>query len=111
VINAKEGELIGPKVKGPHQHLFSNFQKLFHKGEEITSIAKTPWQLRGELLQGSIYLAKGKAFETGGEIFKILKMLFKIIFLYHWLFAKGFEKTFPKDLQKQPKWCKCGPKC
>ena len=28
-------------------------------------------------------------------------MLFEIIFLYHWLFAKEFEKTFPKDLQKQ----------
>jgi hypothetical protein len=26
-------------------------------------------------------------------------MLFEIIFLYHWLFAKEFEKTFPKDLQ------------
>jgi hypothetical protein len=27
-------------------------------------------------------------------------MLFEIIFLYHWLFAKDFEKTFTKDLQK-----------
>ena len=36
-------------------------------------------------------------------------MLFEIIFLYHWLFAKVCEKTSPKDLQKQPKWCKCGP--
>ena len=26
-------------------------------------------------------------------------MLLEIIFLYHWLFAKEFEKTFPKDLQ------------
>jgi hypothetical protein len=30
-------------------------------------------------------------------------MLLEIIFLYHWLFAKEFEKTFPKDLQKQAK--------
>jgi hypothetical protein len=29
---------------------------------------------------------------------------------YHWLIAKEFEKTSPKDLQKQAKWCKCGPK-
>jgi hypothetical protein len=28
-------------------------------------------------------------------------MLLEIIFLYLWLFAKDFEKTFPKDLQKQ----------
>jgi hypothetical protein len=39
-----------------------------------------------------------------------LKMLFEIIFLYHWLSAKVFEKTSPKDSQKQAKWCKCGPK-
>jgi hypothetical protein len=26
------------------------------------------------------------------------------------LIAKEFEKTFPKILQKQAKWCKCGPK-
>jgi hypothetical protein len=38
-------------------------------------------------------------------------MLLEMIFLYHWLFAKEFEKTFPKDLLKQAKWCKCGPKC
>jgi hypothetical protein len=38
-------------------------------------------------------------------------MLFEIIFLYYWLFAKEFEKTFPKDLQKQAKWSKGGPKC
>jgi hypothetical protein len=28
-------------------------------------------------------------------------MLLAIIFLYLWLFAKEFEKIFPKDLQKQ----------
>jgi hypothetical protein len=63
------------------------------------------------LFRGSSYLAKGKAFETGGKFSKNVKMLLEIIFLYHWLIAKEFEKTFPKDLQKQAKWCKCGPKC
>jgi hypothetical protein len=24
---------------------------------------------------------------------------------------KDFEKIFQKNLQKQNKWCKCGPKC
>jgi hypothetical protein len=37
-------------------------------------------------------------------------MPLEIIFLYHWLNAKEFEKTFPKYLQRQAKWCKCGPK-
>jgi hypothetical protein len=36
-----------------------------------------------------------------GEKIQILKMLLEIIFLYLWLFAKEFEKIFPKDLQKQ----------
>jgi hypothetical protein len=45
-----------------------------------------------------------------GRIFQNLKMPLETIFLYHWLIAKEFGKTFPKDLQKQAKWCKCGPK-
>jgi hypothetical protein len=31
-------------------------------------LQKPSWQLRGELFRGTFYLAKGKAFETGGEI-------------------------------------------
>jgi hypothetical protein len=60
-------------------------------------------QIQGvtEPLQGgAFYLAKRKAFETGGEFPKILKMPFEIIFLYHWLFAKGFEKDFSKRFAK-----------
>ena len=52
-----------------------------------------------------------KAFEIGGEFSKSWKCVLEIIFLDLCLFAKEFEKTLPKDLQKQPKWCKCGPKC
>jgi hypothetical protein len=44
-----------------------------------------------------------------GRIFQKLKMPLEIIFLYHWLITKEFEKTFPKDLQRQAKWCKCSP--
>jgi hypothetical protein len=36
-----------------------------------------------------------------GEKFQILRMLLEIIFLYLWLFAKEFEKIFPKYLQNQ----------
>jgi hypothetical protein len=36
-INAKGGENIRPKAKGPHRHIFK-IQKLFHKKEEIISI-------------------------------------------------------------------------
>jgi hypothetical protein len=36
-------------------------------------------------------------------------MLLEIVFSYHWLIAKEFKKAFPKDLQKQAKWCKYDP--
>jgi hypothetical protein len=56
---------------------------------------------KGRTSGGALYLVKGKTFETGGEFSKSWKCLLKIIFLYLWLFAKEFERTFPKDLQKQ----------
>jgi hypothetical protein len=34
-------------------------------------LQKPSWQPRGELFQGTFYLAKGKAFEKGGEFFKL----------------------------------------
>jgi hypothetical protein len=36
-----------------------------------------------------------------GENFSKLENALEIIFLYHWLIAKEFENTFPKDLQKK----------
>jgi hypothetical protein len=73
----------------------------FTKGKKSFQLQKPSWHLRGEPLQGgAFYLAKRKAFETGGEFPKILKMPFEIIFLYHWLFAKGFEKDFSKRFAK-----------
>jgi hypothetical protein len=35
-----------------------------------------------------------------GEKLSKLENALEIIFLYHWLIAKEFEKTFPNDLQK-----------
>jgi hypothetical protein len=84
------------------------FLKLFFQN----CICKKPsWQLRGELFQGGgFYLAKRKAFEKGENLSNFENAFRNFIFLYHWLIAKEFEKTFPKYLQKQAKWCKCGPK-
>jgi hypothetical protein len=63
------------------------------------SFQKPSWQLRGEFLQGELLLSLRKKYLKQGKEFQILKMLLEIIFF--WLFAKEFEKTFPKDLQKQ----------
>jgi hypothetical protein len=46
-LDAKGGEINRPKAKGPHHHPSSNFQKLFHKGKEISSIAKTLLTAKG----------------------------------------------------------------
>jgi hypothetical protein len=50
-------------------------------------------------LRGSFVLVKGKAFEIGGEISKLENALCNI-FIYLWLFAKDFEKDFPKRIAK-----------
>jgi hypothetical protein len=55
-INAKGGEINRSKAKGPHHHPFSNFQKLFHKGEEIISIAKTLLTAKGRTSLGGAFI-------------------------------------------------------
>ena len=103
-LNAKGGEINKPKQKDCTTTLFSeNFCFL-----QKFAFAKTLLPAKGRTFSGgSFYLAKGKAFEKGENLSKLENAL-EIIFLYHWLIAKEFEKTFPKDLQKQAKWCKCG---
>jgi hypothetical protein len=44
-------------------------------------------------------------------ISKIFFKILAIVFLYLDYLQKIFERIFPKDLQKQSVWCKCGPKC
>jgi hypothetical protein len=57
-----------------------------------------------------VYLVKGKAFKTGGEISNIKNVSCNHIHI-PLLFVKNFEKIFQKNLQKQNKWCKRSPKC
>jgi hypothetical protein len=62
--------------------------------------------------KGSFYLVKGKAFEIGGEISTHKNAYCNIIPIPLTICKKDFEKIFQKrDLQKQNKWCKSGPKC
>jgi hypothetical protein len=73
---------------------------------------KTLLKAKGRIsFRGSFYLVKGKAFKTGGEI-QILKNASRnLIHIPLTICEKDFEKIFQKDLQKQNKWCKSGPKC
>jgi hypothetical protein len=62
--------------------------------------------LRGEFLQGSSYLVKGKAFETGGGISNLENASWN-----HIPIPVTIWKDFSKRFAKISKWCKCGPKC
>jgi hypothetical protein len=59
---------------------------VFKKGEKVlgsSKIYKTLLNTKRRIsLRGSFVLVKGKAFETGGENFKILIMLLSILFMY-----------------------------
>jgi hypothetical protein len=58
----------------------------FKKGEKAlvsSKICKTLLNTKRRIsLRGSFVQVKGKAFETGGENFKILKMLLSILIIY-----------------------------
>jgi hypothetical protein len=89
--------------------------QLSSKGEETRIFKidnlKPSWTLRGGFHLGEFCLVKGKAFETGGENFKSWKCFAKSYsFAFDYL-QKNFEKDLQKNLQKQNKWCKRGPKC
>jgi hypothetical protein len=121
----KREKILGPKQKDRTTHFQNKFQLVFHLVSKISNwynfigiyskleiISKTLLTAMGRISSGgAFYLAKEKAFEIGGEFLKISKMLLKSYSNIIGYLQKEFEKTFPKDLQKQAKWCKCGPKC
>jgi hypothetical protein len=74
-------------------------------------LLKPSWKLRGEFHSGEVLFSQIKSIWNRGRNFQILKMLLAILLIHLWLFAEDFEKIFQKDLQKQNKWCKRGPKC
>jgi hypothetical protein len=103
-LNAKGGGINMPKQKDRTTTLFSkNFLKI--------AFAKNLLTAKGRTFSGGLLFSQRKIIWKRERIYQNLKMPLEIIFLYHWLIAKELEKTFSKYLQKQAKWCKCGPKC
>jgi hypothetical protein len=92
----KGERVIGPKQKNRIITTFS--KKCFKMGEGFFKLWKPSWQLKGELLQGELLSSQRKSIWNKGRIFKNLKIPFEIIFLYHWLFAKEFEKIYKNYL-------------
>jgi hypothetical protein len=68
----------------------------------LVSISKTLLKAKGEFIQGSFYLVKGKTFEIGGGISNLKNASCNHI---------PIPLTNCKRFTKTNKWCKCGPKC
>jgi hypothetical protein len=63
-------------------------------------ILKPSWTLRGEFIEGKFCLSQRKSIWKRGRKFQILKMLFKNLLIYLWLFAKELWKEFTKEFAK-----------
>jgi hypothetical protein len=74
----------------------------------IKTLLKTKRRI---LFRGSFCLVKGKAFEIGGEISKLEKCFLQSYSYTYDFLQKSLKRISKKNLQKQNKWCKCGPKC
>jgi hypothetical protein len=87
----------------------------FQKEEKVlvsSKICKTLLNTKRRISsRGDFVLVKGKAFETVGEISNHENASYNLIHIPLTICKTNFEKNFPKNLQKQNKWCKRGPKC
>ena len=124
-IHAKGGESKSPKQKDRTTTNFKNlvlsksiFQLVSYCVQKEKKISFSKMYIKTLLntkrwitFRGEFCLVKGKAFETGGENFKSWKCFANSYsFTFDYL-QKNFEKDLQKNLQKQNKWCKGGPKC
>jgi hypothetical protein len=81
---------------------------VFEKTLFIAKWRKTIYAKGGEFVQGEILFGQKKAFEKGGESFK-LKNAFEKFHSYTFGQMQMILKNFiKKDLQNSIKWCKCG---
>jgi hypothetical protein len=115
-INAKGGEILSPKQKDRTTTLWIFLIDIFQIGmftfnwymySKLASqyisnwyLLKPSWKLRREFYSGGVLFSQRKSIWNRGRKFQILKMLLAILFLYLWLFAKGFWKYFPKEFAK-----------
>jgi hypothetical protein len=76
------------------------------------NILKPSWTLRGGIYQGGVlFKSKEKHLKQGEKISNLENASQKSYsFTFDYL-QKNFEKDLQKNLQKQNKWCKRGPKC
>jgi hypothetical protein len=61
--------------------------------------------------RGSFVKSKEKHLKQGEKISNLENASYNLIHIPLTICKKNLKKTFQKNLQKQNKWCKCGPKC
>jgi hypothetical protein len=116
--NAKGGEILSPKQKDRTTTKFKIF-KNFSNWYQMNLISfnwyvyfqnwyllKPSWKLRGEFHSGGVlFKSKENHLKQGEKISNLENASCNLIPL------TICKKIFQKDLQKQNKWCKRGPKC
>jgi hypothetical protein len=120
-IHAKGGESISPKQKDRtttpiSKNFKTKFLNVVFNWYCICDIfqnwyLKPSWTPRGEFHWGGVLFSQRKSIWNKGRKFQILKMLFEILFIYLWLFAKRLWKEFPKEFAKTKQVAQNGPKC
>jgi hypothetical protein len=125
-INAKEGESIKPKAKGPHHHLILIvFQKfllvyfklvclfsigifkdifsklhLYYKYTSNWYLLKPSWKPRGEFHSRGVLFSQRKSIWNRGRNFKSWKCFLQSYSYTFDYLQKDFEKIFQKNMQK-----------
>jgi hypothetical protein len=116
-INAKGGEILSPKQKDrttTNFKIFKNFPNWYLNVFDLIwylhKLVKPSWTLRGAFdLGGVLFKSKEKHLKQGKKILNLENASQSYSYTFDYL-QKDFEKVLQKNLQKQNKWCKRGPK-
>jgi hypothetical protein len=110
VLNAKGGESIGPKAKGPHHHFQNSklligicltkrkklFQVVFVSKEKIISIAKTLLTANGRTSSGGAFILSKEKHLKQGRNFKSWKCFLKSYSCTFDYLQKNLKRLFQK---------------
>jgi hypothetical protein len=112
-IHAKGGESISPKQmdRTTTKLKISCFKRILSIGILLCSkggessiskrvCQKPSWTLRGGSILWGVLFSQRKSIQNRGRKIQILKMLWKLLFIYLWLFAKDLWKEFTKEFAK-----------
>jgi hypothetical protein len=102
-MSPKQKDRTTTNFKNLVLNIFNWFSYCAQEGEKVVfqnDISKPSWTLRGESHLGGVLFSQRKSIWNRGRKFQILKMLYKILFIYLWLFAKDLWNRFTKEFAK-----------